>query len=174
MVSYLHWWHKGAVQSWCLNPYCNGQWSHTHIISTLVILIAGLNPYCNGQWSHTRPYKTILIISKLKNFTKQILTFLNRKLTIPQRVQSYDFFLRYASQLFLNIQPFSAQKLSSINHCTFFAIDYKFNHQQKETPNNKQVAKKSMRNLLKNSLCRNFFHVPSPPICQTTNSIKIQ
>ena len=42
-----------------------------------------LNPYCNGQWSHTRPYKTILIISKLKNFTKQILTFLNRKLTIP-------------------------------------------------------------------------------------------
>ena len=42
-----------------------------------------LNPYCSGQWSHTRPYKTILIISKLKNFTKQILTFLNRKLTIP-------------------------------------------------------------------------------------------
>ena len=43
----------------------------------------GLNPYCSGQWSRTRPYKTILIISKLKNFTKQILTFLNRKLTIP-------------------------------------------------------------------------------------------
>ena len=42
-----------------------------------------LNPCCNGQWSRTRPYKTILIISKLKNFTKQILTFLNRKLTIP-------------------------------------------------------------------------------------------
>ena len=42
-----------------------------------------LNPYCSGQWSRTRPYKTILIISKLKNFTKQILTFLNRKLTIP-------------------------------------------------------------------------------------------
>ena len=31
----------------------------------------------------TRPYKTLLIISKLKNFAKQILTFLNRKLTIP-------------------------------------------------------------------------------------------
>ena len=42
-----------------------------------------LNPCCSGQWSRTRPYKTILIISKLKNFTKQILTFLNRKLTIP-------------------------------------------------------------------------------------------
>ena len=43
----------------------------------------GLNPYCSGQWTRTRPYKTILIISKLKNFAKQILTFLNRKLTIP-------------------------------------------------------------------------------------------
>ena len=62
-----------------------------------------LNPYCSEQWSRTRPYKTILIISKLKNFTKQILTFLNRKLTIPKRMQRYDFFLRYASQLFLNI-----------------------------------------------------------------------
>ena len=41
-----------------------------------------LNPYCSGQWSRTRPYKTILIISKLKNSTKQIFTFLNRKLTI--------------------------------------------------------------------------------------------
>ena len=46
------------------------------------ILEYGLNPCCNGRWSRTRPYKTILIISKLKNFTKQILTFLNRKLTI--------------------------------------------------------------------------------------------
>ena len=27
-------------------------------------------------------YKTLLIINKLKNFTKQISTFLNRKLTI--------------------------------------------------------------------------------------------
>ena len=44
---------------------------------------SGLNPFCNGQWSRTRPYKTILIISKLKSSTKQILTFLNRKLTIP-------------------------------------------------------------------------------------------
>ena len=42
----------------------------------------GLNPCCSGQWSSTRPYKTILIISKIKNFTKQILTFLNRKSTI--------------------------------------------------------------------------------------------
>ena len=41
-----------------------------------------LNPYCSGQWSRTRPYKTLLIINKLKNFTKQIFTFLNRKLTI--------------------------------------------------------------------------------------------
>ena len=41
-----------------------------------------LNPYCSGQWSRTRPYKTILIINKLKNFTKQIFTLLNRKLTI--------------------------------------------------------------------------------------------
>ena len=45
--------------------------------------LKSLNPCCNGRWSRTRPYKTILIISKLKNFAKQILTFLNRKLTIP-------------------------------------------------------------------------------------------
>ena len=43
----------------------------------------GLNPYCSGQWSRTRPYKIVLIISKLKNFAKQIFTSLNRKLTIP-------------------------------------------------------------------------------------------
>ena len=43
----------------------------------------GLNPCCSGRWSRTRPYKTILIINKLKNLTKQISTFLNRKLTIP-------------------------------------------------------------------------------------------
>ena len=42
----------------------------------------GLNPCCSGRWSRTRPYKTLLIINKLKNFTKQIFTFLNRKLTI--------------------------------------------------------------------------------------------
>ena len=41
-----------------------------------------LNPYCSGQWPRTRPYKTLLIINKLKNHTKQIFTFLNRKLTI--------------------------------------------------------------------------------------------
>ena len=39
--------------------------------------IDGLNPYCSGQWYRTRPYKTLLIINKLKNLTKQILTFLN-------------------------------------------------------------------------------------------------
>ena len=37
----------------------------------------GLNPCCSGQWSSTRPYKTLLIINKLKNFTKEIFTFLN-------------------------------------------------------------------------------------------------
>ena len=42
-----------------------------------------LNPYCSGRWSRTRPYKTLLIINKLKSFSKQIFTFLNRKLTIP-------------------------------------------------------------------------------------------
>ena len=36
-----------------------------------------LNPCCSGQWSSTRPYKTLLIINKLKNFTKEIFTFLN-------------------------------------------------------------------------------------------------
>ena len=41
-----------------------------------------LNPCCSGQWYRTRPYKTLLIIKKLKNVTKQIFTFLNRKLTI--------------------------------------------------------------------------------------------
>ena len=48
-----------------------------------LIHIKSLNPCCNGRWSRTRPYKTILIFSKSKNFTKQILAFLNRKLTIP-------------------------------------------------------------------------------------------
>ena len=52
-------------------------------INGIVVRTKRLNPYCSGQWSRTRPYKTILIISKLKNFAKQILTFLNRKLTIP-------------------------------------------------------------------------------------------
>ena len=37
----------------------------------------GLNPCCSGQWSSTRPYKTLLIINKLKNFSKEIFTFLN-------------------------------------------------------------------------------------------------
>ena len=42
----------------------------------------GLNPCCGGRCSSTELYKTKLIINKLKNFTKQIFTFLNRKLTI--------------------------------------------------------------------------------------------
>ena len=46
------------------------------------ISLSSLNPCCSGRWSRTRPYKTLLIINKLKNFTKQIFTFLNRKLTI--------------------------------------------------------------------------------------------
>ena len=75
----------------------------------------GLNPYCSGRWSRTRPYKTLLIINKLKNFTKQIFTFLNRKLTFLQRVLRYDYFSKYASQLFLNIQPFLSQKFNSVN-----------------------------------------------------------
>ena len=54
-----------------------------HIVMTLGDNVQlGLNPYCSGRWSRTRPYKTLLIINKLKNFTKQVFTFLNRKLTI--------------------------------------------------------------------------------------------
>ena len=49
---------------------------------SLLGLEKSLNPYCSGRWSRTRPYKTLLIINKLKNFAKQIFTFLNRKLTI--------------------------------------------------------------------------------------------
>ena len=47
--------------------------------STTLTLSASLclNPYCSGQWSRTRPYKTLLIINKLKNFSKEIFTFLN-------------------------------------------------------------------------------------------------
>ena len=89
-----------------LNPCCSGQWSRTyqrklvgtiHKVLILVVVDNGLvliqminfnnfksslNPCCSGQWSRTRPYKTLLIINKLKNFTKEIFTFLNRKLTI--------------------------------------------------------------------------------------------
>ena len=73
--------------------------NNVHVIGVLILIVVdnglvpssfgfiisqltGLNPCCSGQWSSTRPYKTILIISKIKNFTKQILTFLNRKSTI--------------------------------------------------------------------------------------------
>ena len=45
-------------------------------------ILTGLNPCCDGRCSSTELYKTKLIINKLKNFTKQIFTFLNRKLTI--------------------------------------------------------------------------------------------
>ena len=44
--------------------------------------VISLNPYCSGRWSRTRPYKTLLIINKLKSFTKEMFTFLNRNLTI--------------------------------------------------------------------------------------------
>ena len=75
---------RNCISGRGLNPYCSGQWSRTQLPSELTLVAQGcLNPYCSGQWSRTRPYKTILIINKLKNFTKQILTFLNRKLTIP-------------------------------------------------------------------------------------------
>ena len=65
-----------------LNPYCSGQWSRTLKLLKMHFVLLSLNPYCSGQWSRTRPYKTLLIINKLKSFTKQIFTFLNRKLTI--------------------------------------------------------------------------------------------
>ena len=47
-----------------------------------ILMGCSLNPCCSGRWSRTRPYKTLLIINKLKNFTKEIFTFLNRNLTI--------------------------------------------------------------------------------------------
>ena len=53
-----------------------------HRLKLKHLLMDSLNPCCNGRWSRTRPYKTLLIINKLKNFAKQIFTFLNRKLTI--------------------------------------------------------------------------------------------
>ena len=90
-----------------LNPCCSGRWSRTVLfektkmtkLNVLILVVvedglvhdelhtyarstACLNPCCSGRWSRTRPYKTLLIINKLKNFTKQIFTFLNRKLTI--------------------------------------------------------------------------------------------
>ena len=66
-----------------LNPYCSGRRSRTSKSLDFDRGHHGLNPYCSGRRSRTRPYKTILIINKLKNLAKQILTFLNRKLTIP-------------------------------------------------------------------------------------------
>ena len=72
-----------ADEQLCLNPCCSGQWSRTGILWRYLIQHLSLNPCCSGQWSRTRPYKTLLTINKLKNFTKQTFTFLNRKLTIP-------------------------------------------------------------------------------------------
>ena len=94
-------WHFG------LNPCCSGRCSSTVLLqmtkvpmylvlilvvvedvlvqarfSTFDFTISGLNPCCSGRCSSTELYKTKLIINKLKNFTKQIFTFLNRKLTI--------------------------------------------------------------------------------------------
>ena len=43
----------------------------------LQMVQTSLNPCFSGQWSSTRLYKTLLIINKLKNFTKEIFTFLN-------------------------------------------------------------------------------------------------
>ena len=60
-----------------LNPCCSGQWSSTATKAVIAVMANGLNPCCSGQWSSTRPYKTLLIINKLKNFTKEIFTFLN-------------------------------------------------------------------------------------------------
>ena len=67
----------------------------------MISILAGLNPCFVGRWTSTSQNKTILIINKLKNFTKEIFTSLNKKLTISKRVQRYDFFLSYASQLIL-------------------------------------------------------------------------
>ena len=67
----------------CLNPCCSGRWSRTNGASRCWWRTQRLNPCCSGRWSRTRPYKTILIINKLKNSTKQLFTFLNRKLTFP-------------------------------------------------------------------------------------------
>ena len=60
-----------------LNPYCSGQWSSTILTTGRTKEEYCLNPCCSGLWSSTRPYKTLLIINKLKNFTKEIFTFLN-------------------------------------------------------------------------------------------------
>ena len=62
----------------CLNPYCSGQWSRTHLVlryslmrRVLILIVVdnglvpisdrkeqkavkGLNPYCSGQWSRTQ------------------------------------------------------------------------------------------------------------------------
>ena len=67
------------------NPCCSGRWSRTSfklftIMETTIShwsQCRRLNPCCSGQWSSTRLYKTLLIINKLKNFTKEIFTFLN-------------------------------------------------------------------------------------------------
>ena len=79
-------------------------------------ILMSLNPCCAGRCSSTRETETILIINMLQNYTEVIFAFLKQKLTISQRLQSYDFFLRYASQLFLNILPFYISKFNSVNN----------------------------------------------------------
>ena len=65
-----------------LNPCCGGRCSSTAAKRAYKKAANSLNPCCGGRCSSTELYKTKLIINKLKNFTKQIFTFLNRKLTI--------------------------------------------------------------------------------------------
>ena len=77
-----------------------------------------LNPYCSWTWTSTSQNKTILIINKLKSFAKEIFTSINKKLTVSKRVQRYDLFLNYASQLILNFQ---------VNICVNFTIISKNN-----------------------------------------------
>ena len=85
-----------VVEDGLVRYYLWRWWAYAHVLILVVVedglvlrrhhsgkLDAGrLNPCCSGRWSRTRPYKTLLIINKLKNFAKQIFTFLNRKLAV--------------------------------------------------------------------------------------------
>ena len=79
---------------------------------------ASLNPYCSWTWTSTSQNKTILIINKLKSFAKEIFTSINKKLTVSKRVQRYDFFLNYASQLILKNSTNFATNLTAHNTTT--------------------------------------------------------
>ena len=88
-----------------LNPCYVGRWTSTlGLMNPLYGAKLRLNPCYVGRWTSTSHYKTILIINKLKSLAKEIFTSLNKKLTLSKRVQRYDFFLNYASQLILNFQ----------------------------------------------------------------------